>query len=80
MYPQIIEAVDWYKLLADVNDNLDANNQIIIGEKAFKDKIEAMAKQQQAAMALQAGQAASGIQKDTAQAGKLNAEAKNANR
>ena len=75
LYPAIIEAVDWYKLLADINDNLDANNQILIGEKAFKDKLAALAKQQQAMMALQAGQTGSEIQKNTAQGNKSNAEA-----
>lgn len=73
--PEIIEAVDWYKLLADINNNVDANNQILLGEFEFKEKIAAIAQQQQAAMMLQAGQAGASIQKDTAQAAKLNKEA-----
>jgi len=76
LYPQIIEAIDWYKLLKDINDNLDANNQILIGETKFKEKIQALAQQQAAAMALQAGQMGSEIQKNTAQGNKSNAEAK----
>jgi hypothetical protein len=78
MYPQIIEAADWYKLIEDANDNLDANSQILIGAKAFADKLAAAAQQQQSMMALEAGRAAGGIQKDTAQANKANMEAQNA--
>lgn len=80
LYPQIVSAVDWYKLLKDINDNLDANNQILIGETKFKEIILAQAQAQQAAMALQAGQAGAQIQKDVAQGNKNNAEARNAQR
>ncbi len=76
LYPQIIEAVNWYKLLKDFNDNLDYNNQIILSEKDFKDKIAAIAQQQRAAMALQAGQAGAQIQKDTSSAHKNMSEAR----
>jgi hypothetical protein len=77
LYPQIIEAVDWYKLLADINNNLDANNQIIISEQEFKDKILAAAQMQQNMMAMQAGQMGAQIQKDMAGANKSNSEAAN---
>lgn len=77
MYPSIIEAVDWYKLLKDINDNLDYNNQILISADDFKAKLTAIAQQQHAATMLQAGQAAGQIQKDAAHSNKLNAEAKN---
>jgi hypothetical protein len=77
LFPNIIEAVDWYKLLKDINNNLDANNQIIISETDFKKKIQAIAAQQQAMMAAQAGQAGAEIQKNTATANKNNAEAMN---
>lgn len=77
LYPTIIEAVDWYKLLKDFNDNLDANSQIMFTETEFKAKVEAAAKAQQAAMALQAGQMGADIQKNTAQANKSNKEAQN---
>jgi len=77
MYPDIIEAVDWYKLLKDINDNLDYNNQILISAKEFKAKIEAIAKAKAMAMDIEAGRAAGQIQKDTAQANKLNVESQN---
>lgn len=75
MYPEIIQAVDWYKLLKDINDNLDANNKILITAEDFKKKIEQAAKMKQAEMQIMAGQAAAGIQKDSAQANKSNREA-----
>lgn len=77
VYPDIIEAVDWYKLLREINDNLDYNNQILMPEKEFKAKIDNIAKQRQMAMQIQAGQAAGQIQKDTASANKMNKEAVN---
>lgn len=77
LYPQIVEAVDWYRLLADINDNLDANNQILISEQEFKDKMLAAAQMQQNMMAMQAGQMGAQIQKDVAGANKSNSEAAN---
>lgn len=77
LYPQIIEAVNWYKLLADINNNLDANNQILYSAEEFKKKIEQIAQQQQAVMALQAGQAGAQINKDNSQATKNQKEADN---
>jgi hypothetical protein len=76
LFPNIIEAVDWYKLLQDINNNLDANNQILYSAKEFKAKVEEIAKQRAAAMAMQVGQAGSEIQKNSAQANKNNQEAK----
>ena len=78
MYPGIIEAVDWYKLLKDVNDNLDAGNQILISADEFKEKLVALAEMQQQAMQLEAGQAGAGMMKDAAAAGKMEKEAQNA--
>jgi hypothetical protein len=75
LYPAIIEAIDWYALLKDINDNLDRNSQILISAKEFKEKLAAAAQAQQAAMALQAGQMAAATQKDGAQAQKSQAEA-----
>lgn len=80
VYPDIIEAVNWYQLLREINDNLDYNNQVLMSEKDFKGKMVAMAQQKQAAMMLQAGQGVAQIQKDTATAGKMNKEAQNAGR
>lgn len=77
VYPDIIQGVDWYKLLKDINDNLDYNNQILMPEKDFKAKIDGIAKQRAMAMQIQAGQAAGQIQKDTASANKMNKEAVN---
>lgn len=74
-YPDIIHAVDWYKLLKEINENLDYNNQILMDEKKFKATIAGIAQQRQAAMMMQAGQAAGGIAKDTATAQKTKAEA-----
>lgn len=78
LYPAIIEAVDWYKLLKDINDNLDYNNQILLSADEFKGKMAQLAQMKEAAMMLQAGQAAAGIQKDTSQADKNKREAQNA--
>lgn len=78
VYPDIIEAVNWYKLLKEINDNLDYNNQILMSEKDFKTKIKAIADQRNMAMMLQAGEAGAKIQKDTAAANKQNKEAQNA--
>lgn len=75
MYPQIVEAVDWYRLLDDINNNLDANNQILIGAQAFKDKMAAAAQQQQAIIAAQAGMMAADAGQKASQANKNNAEA-----
>lgn len=57
MYPDIIGAIDWYKLLKDINDNLDANSQIMITEREFKAQIAAAAQARQQMMQMQAGQA-----------------------
>jgi hypothetical protein len=75
MYPQIIEAVNWYQMLKDINDNLDANNQLLISEDEFRNTIEQMKQQQQAMVALGAGQVGAQIEKDSAAANKQNREA-----
>lgn len=75
VYPDIIQAINWYKLLKEINDNLDYNSQIMISEKDFKAKMQAMAEQRALAMQVQAGQAGAQIQKDTASANKQNKEA-----
>lgn len=75
VYPDIIHAVNWYTLLKEINDNLDYNNQILMDEKSFKKTIAGIAQQRQQAMALQAGQAAGEIQKNTSTATKNNAQA-----
>lgn len=75
LFPQIIAAVDWYKLLKDINDNLDYNSKILISSDEFKAEIEKAAQAQQAQLALQAGQGAAQIQKDSASANKSNKDA-----
>lgn len=77
-YPDIVQAIDWYKLLKDINDNMDANNEIMLSEAQFKEKITEMAQQRQAAMAMQTAGAGAAIQKDAAQAQKTTKEAQNA--
>jgi len=74
--PEIIEAINWYKLLRDINDALDFNNQIVVAEDEFKQAVANIAQQRQAAMALQAGQQLATTQKDSAQANKANMEAR----
>jgi len=80
VYPQIIDAVDWYKLIAEINSNLDQNSQLLIGEDNFKKMIEAQAQAQQQMMQLQAGQAMAQVGKDAASANKQNSEAMNVSR
>jgi hypothetical protein len=77
LYPDIIQAIDWYKLLKDINDNLDYNSQIMISEDEFKASIEAAAQARTQMMQLQAGQAGAAVEKDMSQANKNNREAQN---
>lgn len=78
LYPQIIQAINWYKLLKDINDNLDYNSHIMISENDFKEEIEKAAEQQRQLMALQAAQVGGQVQKDQASANKDNKEAERA--
>lgn len=78
LYPAIAAAVNWYKLLKAINDNLDSNSQILLTEKEFKAEMEKLAEQQRVALALQAGQAGAQIKKDSTQADKNKQEAQNA--
>lgn len=77
VYPNIIEAVNWYKLIKEINDNLDYNNGILMPEKEFKATIEQIANDRRTAMMLEAGKAGAEIQKNTASANKQNKEAVN---
>lgn len=80
LQPDIVHAVDWYKLLKDVNDNLDINSKILLTANEFKAKIEAAAQQRAQMMALQAGDVASNTAKNMATANKSNKEAENVGR
>lgn len=77
LYQPIIEAVNWYKLLKDINDNLDVNNQILLTEDEFKKKIAEAAERQQQMMALQAGEVSAKANANMAKANRDNQEAKN---
>lgn len=80
VFPDIIQAVDWYKLLKDINDSLDYNNQLLMSAKDFKAKIQQLAQERNAALMLQAGQAGAEIQNKLAGANRQNSEAQNATR
>jgi hypothetical protein len=80
VYPDISYAINWYKLLKAINDNLDSNFQILLSEEDFKKQIEQAAQMKQAALAIEAGKAGSEIQKNSAQAAKSNQEAQNVGR
>lgn len=75
LYPAIVEAINWYQLLKDLNDNLDYNNKILVTEKQFKEIIANAAKAKQAAMQAQMLQAGAGASKDASTANKNNAQA-----
>jgi len=75
--PDITEAVNWYKLLKDINDNLDYNSQLLISEDEFKEKVAARAAQAAQMQQAQMGLAGAGAQKDLAQADKAKSEARN---
>ena len=80
VHPEIVEAVNWYKLLKEINDNLDYNSQILLSEADFKKKVGQVAEARSTALKLQAAGAGAAIQKDTAQANKTNKEADNVGR
>lgn len=73
LYPQIVDAIDWYQLLFDLNDCLDANTKILVTAKQFKEIIATAAAQKQQAMQIQAAQAGAAAQKDASTANKNNA-------
>ena len=75
LYPQIVAAVDWYQLLKDINDNLDANSQIMMSADDFAEIIDQQAQAQAQQAALEAGQAGATIQKDVSQSNKNNKDA-----
>ena len=75
LFPPIIEAVDWHKLLKDANENLDPNSQIIMEADEFKAKLEEMAQANQATQQIAALQGAAQAGKDLTQAQKNQQEA-----
>lgn len=54
LYPSIVQAIDWYKMLKDINNTLDKNNQFVISAEKFKEAVAAQAQMQQQAMQQQA--------------------------
>lgn len=64
LYPDIIHAIDWYKLLKDINDNLPTNNQIMLTAQDFKAAVQSAA---QARAQAQGGQAQLAAAKDQSQ-------------
>jgi hypothetical protein len=75
LYPEIVQAIDWYQLLKDINDNLDVDAKIMISADDFKAVIANAAKaKQQMAQTAGAGQLASAA-KDGATAQQLMASA-----
>lgn len=68
VYPNIIEAVDWYKMIKDINDNLDQNNQILIPPAKFKENIARIAQAQAAQGALAAQGQVAEVEKTEAEA------------
>jgi hypothetical protein len=67
LYPNIIEAVDWHKLLSDINNNLDPNNQILMSADEFKEKLKELEEVQRQAIQLE-------LANQAAQAGKTASE------
>lgn len=75
LYPDIIHAIKWYDLLKYLNDNLDADCQIMVTANEFKKIIAQAAADRQQAMQLQAAQVGAAAQNDMAAAGKNTAQA-----
>ncbi|MEE9356579.1 MAG: portal protein [Methylococcaceae bacterium] len=76
--PDIVHAVNWYKLLKDINDNLDANNEILLSETEFKDKMVGIAKQRAEAQTAAMAQSTAETGKTVAQTTQAQKETRNA--
>jgi hypothetical protein len=59
MYPDIIQAIDWYKLLADINNDLETSSQILLSADEFQERIAAAAAERNQMMAVQAAESGS---------------------
>lgn len=75
LYPMIVEAVDWYQMLKDLNDALDCNNKILVSAVDFKKIVAGVAAEQRAALTVQAQQGVAQARQSNAQANKANSEA-----
>lgn len=78
LYPPIVEAVDWYQLLLDINDALDYNNKILVTAQKFKEIIAAAAQAKAAALKTQLAQGQASAQADNSVANKNNAQVQGA--
>ena len=78
LFPQIVGAVNWHRLISDINQYLDPNNQIIMDEMQFKKQLEAQAQVARQQMQMAAGQGNAEITNKLAQADKMQKEANNA--
>jgi len=65
LYPQIVEAIDWYGLLADITKALGSSDNLIDADK-FKQTIEAQAQAQAQALQAQAGEMQAKATRDNA--------------
>lgn len=77
IYPQIVEAVDWYKLLIEFKDALNIQGDFFLTENKFKEAITKKAELMAQQMQLQAAQVGSEIGRNAATAGKDRATADN---
>lgn len=68
LYPDIVQAIDWYALLVALNENLDISNKIVISALDFKKAIAAAAQQKAQMMQTAHAQALAGAAKDGSQA------------
>jgi hypothetical protein len=75
LYPMIVEAVNWYDLLKDLNDALDCNNKILVKASEFKQIVAKVATENRAMMTVQAQQGVAQARQSNSQANKNNAEA-----
>ena len=75
LYPDIVNAVDWYQLLHDINENLDIDAKIMVTADKFKKTIADAAKQRQQQAQAAGMQQMAGAAKDGATANQLMASA-----
>jgi hypothetical protein len=68
MYPQIIDAVDWYKMLKDINERVTPNAQILLSAQEFKGVLQQQAQQAQQQMQLNEAEQGSKAMFNVAQA------------
>ena len=70
LYPEIVLSVDWYKLLKDINDNLDANNQVMFTKAQFDGALAKIEEAKAAALQMQLGREGAATAKDATSAQK----------